>query len=139
MADRFPSLDEIDAGKYNSIFTRVISALTWDSTGQTEARGEAANFDLVDDSGAGGSSFLDRERAALGDDAAQFATAGDNAATVQDADEDDLLGGGGGSYQPTGGEGMDDIGAFEGSFPAIDTQNEVRFPRTQHSCCTHKL
>lgn len=64
-----------------------------------------------------------RERAALGEDAAQFAAAGDNTATVEDGD-DDLLGGGGGSYggAPAGGE---EITEFESSFPAMDTQNQV--------------
>ena len=64
-----------------------------------------------------------RERAALGEDAAQFASAGDNAATVEEAD-DDLLGGGGDSYggAQAGGE---EITEFESSFPAMDTQNQV--------------
>lgn len=58
----------------------------------------------------------------MGDDAAQFTSAGDNAATVEDGD-DDLLGGGG-SY---GGAqaGSEEITAFESSFPAMDTRNEV--------------
>lgn len=77
------------------------------------------------------SDFLARERAALGDDANLFSTPGDNTATVEDGD-DDLLGGGGGDYQaaaPSGGE----MGEFESSFPAIDTQNEVRLP----TCSSH--
>ncbi|KAF2759196.1 clathrin light chain [Pseudovirgaria hyperparasitica] len=103
MADRFPSLDEIDAG-------------------QTEARGQAG-FDLVGDS-ADGDDFLSRERAALGDDANQFASPNDNlAATVEDGD-DDLLGGGS-SYQPPGNaEEM----SFNNDFPAIDTSNEHMAP-----------
>ena len=58
----------------------------------------------------------------MGDDAAQFASADDNAATVEDGD-DDLLGGGG-SY---GGAhtGTEEITEFESSFPAMDTRNEV--------------
>ena len=101
---------------------------SWDSThrthsGQTEARGGQTNFDLVGDS-ADGSSFLDRERAALGDDAAQFATPGDNIATVEDAGDDDLLGGGGDFVQADG-VSQQDISGFESSFPAIDTSNEV--------------
>lgn len=60
--------------------------------------------------------FLARERAALGDDATLFASSNDNAAFVQDGD-DDLLGGSGGS------EG--EISNFQSSFPEISTQNEV--------------
>jgi hypothetical protein len=66
--------------------------------------------------------FLSRERALLGDDANQFASPNDKLATVEDGD-DDLLGGGSGSFQATvGGEEMQ---GFEDSFPAIDTTNEV--------------
>jgi len=90
--------------------------------GQTQTRGDA-NFDLIDGSADGGASFLDRERAALGDDANQFASAQDNIATVEDAD-DDLLGGGGGDYQAN--MGGEEMSGFESSFPAIDTSNEVR-------------
>ena len=69
--------------------------------------------------------FLTRERAALGDDAAQFSTPRDNAGTsanVQD-DDDDLLGG----EDSYGGDqtGSNEISSFESSFPAIDTRNEV--------------
>lgn len=97
------------------------------SLGQTEAKGDGS-FDLLD--GGADSNFLDRERAALGDDAGQFTTANDNfATTVEDAgNDDDLLGGGGGggrSYQDDGAAG-EDMSGFESSFPAIDTQNEVR-------------
>lgn len=67
------------------------------------------------------SDFLARERALLGDDADQFATPADNAAT---ADDDDLLGGGQ-SYQAPADHEM---GGFESSFPAIDTSNEVSSP-----------
>ena len=65
---------------------------------------------------------MTRERALLGDDAAQFASAGDNAATVEDGD-DDLLGGGG-SYSG-GNVGGEEITEFESSFPAMDTHNQV--------------
>ena len=73
-------------------------------------------------------SFLDRERAALGDDADLFTTAQDSAPTAPKVEDDsgDLL-------------GDDDFGEselaqssnqgnmnFENTFPAIDTQNEVR-------------
>ena len=67
------------------------------------------------------SDFLARERALLGDDADQFATPADNAATVED--DNDLLGGGE-SYQAPADHEM---GGFESSFPAIDTSNEVSF------------
>lgn len=77
--------------------------------------------------GAAEGSFLDRERAILGEDAAQFGAVQDhtnNATTVED-DEGDLLGGddyGGDNRAMTIGGEMND---FESSFPAIDTQNEV--------------
>jgi len=96
MADRFPSIEDIDGG-------------------QSEA------FD-----GAGEGSFLDRERAILGQDAEQFgSTQGptNNATTVED-DDGDLLGGddfGGDNRAATVGN---DLNEFESSFPAIDTQNE---------------
>lgn len=71
--------------------------------------------------------FLSRERAALGDDAAQFASASDNfrgSATVEDGD-DDLLGGGGGSFNGGHHAGGEEVTEFESSFPAIDTNNTV--------------
>ncbi|KAF2868181.1 clathrin light chain [Massariosphaeria phaeospora] len=101
MADRFPSLDEIDAG-------------------QTQTRGDA-NFDLVEGATDGGDDFLSRERALLGDDADQFT----NHATVEDGD-DDLLGGGGNTSQTNA--GGEDMMGFEDSFPAIDTTNEHMAP-----------
>jgi hypothetical protein len=106
MADRFPSLDEIDAG-------------------QTTTRGGGGGDDLIGDSSAG-DDFLARERAALGDDANLFATPGDNAATVEDAeDEGDLLGGGGSGG---GNYGGGDFGEFENDFPSINTTNEHMAP-----------
>ncbi|KAL9014431.1 MAG: hypothetical protein Q9173_000913 [Seirophora scorigena] len=71
MADRFPSLEEF-------------------GDGQTEPKSNGTANDGLD-----GDDFLTRERALLGDDAAQFSSANDNAATVEDGD-DDLLGEGGG-------------------------------------------
>ncbi|KAF2398031.1 hypothetical protein EJ06DRAFT_497479 [Trichodelitschia bisporula] len=97
MAERFPSLEEIDAG-------------------QTE----------VHDIGAGtgnATSFLDRERALLGDDADQFATPNDNLASVEDAGDDDLLGGGA-SYDTAN----EEMSGFESAFPAIDTTNDHMAP-----------
>lgn len=60
--------------------------------------------------------FLARERAALGDDAAQFAGTGPSA----DAG-DDLLGDDFGTAPQQSSEQKQ----FETSFPSIDTQNEV--------------
>ena len=59
----------------------------------------------------------------MGDDANQFSTSNDNAAFVED-DDDDLLGGGGGNGGYSGGN--EELTEFESSFPAIDSQNEVR-------------
>lgn len=67
--------------------------------------------------------FLIRERAALGEDAAIFATSGDNTATVQNGD-DDLLGGGDYNEGQAGGE---EIQEFESSYPAVDTRNDVSY------------
>ncbi|KAK1070038.1 Clathrin light chain [Friedmanniomyces endolithicus] len=111
MADRFPSLDEFDAGQ------------TEPST-STEP-----------------SNFLARERAALGDDANLFGSSTDNtttgSATVADAadeeDDDDLLGGGMGStstaqHHTTNGDDGDMMDDFESSFPSMDTSNEAVAP-----------
>jgi len=99
MADRFPSIEDF-------------------SEGQTEVKGNGSlvgGFEADDD-------FLTRERAALGDDAAQFATPNDHqAATVEDGD-DDLLGGG--DDYGTALAGAEEITGFESSFPAIDVSNE---------------
>ncbi|WPH03163.1 Clathrin light chain [Acrodontium crateriforme] len=104
MADRFPSLDEFDAGK-------------------TEAQGGSGTNALEEPS-----DFLARERAALGDDAEQFTTSADNTATVADIDGDDndLLGGGYSTAAPTNSAAMmdGDMGDFESSFPAVDTAND---------------
>lgn len=77
------------------------------------------------------SDFLARERAALGEDAQQFTSSADQAATVADADEDDndLLGGGGGSGGDYSANNNGDMmGDFESSFPAVDTSNEAVAP-----------
>ena len=80
----------------------------------------------VNTNGDGGASFLERERAALGEDADQFATAQDGpntaTATVEDGD-DDLLGGDD-DYTAAP---MESNSQFESSFPAIETQNAVRY------------
>ena len=81
---------------------------------------KAAQPQPKEDSGfetAGADDFLSREKALLGDDADQFATGNDNAAFV-DEDDEDLLGGG----DTIGGE---EVIEFESSFPAIDTRNDV--------------
>ncbi|TVY45159.1 Clathrin light chain [Lachnellula occidentalis] len=90
MADRFPSLEDFDSG---------------------------AQTQQSDTPGSGGDDFLAREKALLGDDADQFATGNDNAAFVEDGD-DDLLGGG----------GDEEVAGFESSFPAIDTRNDAVAP-----------
>jgi len=76
-------------------------------------------------------SFLERERALLGEDADLFA-ANDKpgAATVED-DDDDLLGGDGdftsAPVQSSAGA-QHELDDFESSFPAIDTRNAVGSP-----------
>jgi hypothetical protein len=79
----------------------------------------------------GGGDFLERERAALGEDADLFSAndAPKQSATVEDGGDDDLLGGDDFSapQQPSSGpNNNNDIGDFESSFPAIESQNEVR-------------
>ncbi|KAH0345235.1 clathrin light chain, partial [Aureobasidium melanogenum] len=95
MADKFPSVEDLDSG------------LIGDTTDNNIDTG------MADEP----SDFLARERALLGDDADQFATPADNAATAGD---DDLLGGGESHQAPADHE----MGGFESSFPAIDTSNE---------------
>jgi hypothetical protein len=119
MADRFPSLDEIDAGKYSYWTPEPAPQRCWTRPGHTEARGASSNFDLVGDSN-DTDDFLSRERALLGDDADQFASENDKLATVED--DDDLMGGDF-NQANVGGQAMD---GFESSFPAIDTTNDVR-------------
>ncbi|KAL1296626.1 hypothetical protein AAFC00_000114 [Neodothiora populina] len=108
MADRFPSLEDIDAGN-------------------TEVQGDA-NFDALESTEP--SDFLSRERAILGDDADQFSGPADNSATVQDGDDDDLLGGGDDFQSAPAAQSMGerDMGDFESSFPVIDTGNEAVAP-----------
>lgn len=100
MADRFPSLEDFDEGH-----TEIRAPIA----GSTDA-----------------ASFLERERAALGDDADLFTSAHDNIATVEDAGEDDLLGGGSGNFISNGND--DELSGFESSFPAIDTSNDHMAP-----------
>ncbi|KAI9799971.1 MAG: hypothetical protein M1825_004342 [Sarcosagium campestre] len=103
MADRFPSIEEL-------------------SGGQTEAKNES-NLSLGEDSSK--QDFLTREKAALGDDANQFAGSSDSfkpSATVEDGD-DDLLGGNGDLIGGNG-TGGGEVSEFESSFPALDAGNE---------------
>ncbi|KAJ5619750.1 hypothetical protein N7510_003734 [Penicillium lagena] len=89
MADRFPSLEDF-------------------SEGQTEVQEGQGAADHDD--------FLARERAALGEDADQFATAQDHVAGDANVDTgDDLLGG-----QDAG--PTEEMGQFESSFPSMETQ-----------------
>lgn len=87
MADRFPSLEDF-------------------SEGQTE---------VVDNNVGGDDDFLARERAALGEDADQFATPQDNVAEGLEGG-DDLLGG---DEVPS-----EELGQFESSFPSVETQTQ---------------
>ena len=120
MADRFPSIEDFAEGIVIDFKSFQILTLT-SVLGQTEPQGNGIGIDGLDS----GDDFLSRERAALGDDANQFAGPGDSSnlsANFMDGD-DDLLGGGN-SY--SGGQaGGEEVTEFESSFPAIDTRNEV--------------
>ena len=88
--------------------------------GQTEARGNAGlDIESLD----GDDDFLTRERAILGDDAAQFAGLSEPHSNIVENGDEDLLGG----SEIYGGmeSGIDGSTAFESSFPSIDTRNEV--------------
>ncbi|KAL8726498.1 MAG: hypothetical protein Q9181_006027, partial [Wetmoreana brouardii] len=102
MADRFPSLEEF-------------------GDGQTEPKSNGATNGAAD----ADDDFLARERALLGDDAAQFTSSNDNAATVEDGDFDLLGGDNNQDGAPAQGQ---EINQFESSFPAVDTQNEQMGP-----------
>lgn len=117
MADRFPSIEDFTEG----LLALEILQLELLTSVSTDHPGGASNGTSTLDPAGAGDDFLARERAALGDDAAQFTSASDNAAISGTAD-DDLLGGG--SYedeQPRGEEFAD----FENSYPAVDTHNTV--------------
>jgi hypothetical protein len=117
------------------------------SPGQVDTKGEPG-LDL-DPTASSQEDFLSREKAALGDDANQFASASDKfkPTAVEDGD-DDLLGGG--SAPSTTHLGGDDMSQFTSSFPSIDTRNEVRIlisRRTRQrltkwvgtACCTRRI
>ena len=82
-----------------------------------------------------GDDFLARERAALGDDAALFASSNDNTATLQDG-ADDLLGGEGGYNEAN--QGKEEITEFESSYPAVNTQNNVSWSLRLYWPAQHK-
>ncbi|MCJ1314582.1 hypothetical protein MMC25_008264 [Agyrium rufum] len=104
MADRFPSLEEFDDG---------------DSELQPKPQTALEGIDGNDD-------FLSRERAALGDDASQFGTPGQDLQPRIEEGEADLLGGDGGFVDShLVGE---DVSQFESSFPNIDTENNAVGP-----------
>lgn len=110
MADRFPSLEDFSEGTIHppaGVQSPFASHSNTFPTGQT---------DVIESKGDTENDFLARERAALGEDADQFATPQDRVAEGIEG-EDDLLG---------GGEHSVDAG-FESSFPSIETQaqNEV--------------
>ena len=128
MADRFPSIEDLSEGNCYMLSCPYPSILSSKKTTQlTLLPYPTENATIPDGAPENEQNFLDRERAALGDDADQFATPGDNLATsgtVADG-EDDLLGGDF-SGPPTAGSGVQDqeISGFESSFPAIDNRNE---------------
>lgn len=100
MAERFPSIEDFSAG-------------------QTEVLPTNGTSDAED--------FLARERALLGEDADQFATPQDIAATAEPDDSgNDLLGEA--DNVPIEPAAPDELSGFESSFPAIETQNEQVAP-----------
>lgn len=121
MADRFPSIEDLDAGKSEAFGVRRGASEPWFNipAGETEVR---------PDSTAQGS-FLERERAVLGEDADLFATNDKPGATTVEDGDDDLLGGDDGDFtsaaQPAA---ENDLDTFESSFPVIDSRNDVRRP-----------
>ncbi len=101
---------------------RPVSDQRTDQTAPAVGNGAAGADGAPDD-------FLTRERAALGDDAALFASSNDHAATVQDG-EHDLLGDGGNCEEVK--HGGEEITEFESSFPAVDSNNNVGLHCDQH-------
>ena len=123
MADRFPSLEEFGEGE-----SSLVVSTTWPDSIADQTAPPVSNGNHPTDSA--GEDFLTRERAALGDDAALFASSNDNAATVQDGN-DDLLGGGE-SYNGAQHDG-EEITEFKSSYPAVDTHNDVSWPADLYS------
>lgn len=118
MADRFPSLEDFSAGEQPASSPLLLHHDTNPSLGQTEV--------VETNGGADENDFLARERAMLGDDAEQFATPQDHVAATEDVNNDDDLLGGADAFPAAGDASPNEIGGFESSFPALDTQNEVR-------------
>lgn len=105
MADRFPSLEDFDSGGRLSVRTFCLAfLLTSLRAAQTDIQ-TATEAPSTDD-------FLAREKAILGDDAEQFASA--------EGGDDDLLGGGGATDNALGDS------TFEAQFPDITSPAEVR-------------
>lgn len=103
MADRFPSLEDFDAGGRCSRTTLYWNTADSVHEAQTDIKDASADPSTDD--------FLAREKAILGDDADQFATNDDAAAF---GDSGDLLG---------GGDNVDST--FESQFPDIATPTPV--------------
>ncbi|KAK2863672.1 hypothetical protein FQN49_004104 [Arthroderma sp. PD_2] len=101
MADRFPALDDITG----------VPDMADEPVPSPNGSGNRAGEEDSD--------FLARERAALGDDADQFISAGDNNRPSVTVEDDDLLGGGGDDMMT-----HDNNSGFESSYPAIESQNE---------------
>ena len=116
-------------------YTAIISPHSCQTlnSGNTEPKASAASGD---DGPRAGDDFLRRERALLGDDAAQFASSNDKAATVDDGDND-LLGDGGGSYRGPAAGGEAEVANFESAFPAMDTQNQVNYSEFIKCCLSN--
>ena len=89
---------------------------TYLCSGDADVRGDGTSGD-----------FLERERAALGEDADFFSGNNNQQAAQVEDDDGDLLGGGDdfGAPAPQTGSKDDDINGFESAFPAIDTRNDV--------------
>lgn len=122
MADRFPSLEDIDGGKLSfSLLGRL--TCTDFRTGATEVR----------DVGADDGDFLARERAALGEDAEMFGAGTQRQTTVEDGD-DDLLGGDFAPSSKPNDTQYDDFDTFESSFPAVDNTNDVSYDLRTFTC-----
>ena len=120
MADRFPSIEDLDAGMLAPVIAMPAS-LTF-VVGDSEIQAQPT-----------GGNFLEREREMLGEDADFFSTndtpAQTQGASVEDGDDDDLLGSGGDDFsapQPSGAQDDNDMDGFKSAFPAIDTRNDVR-------------
>ncbi len=103
MADRFPSLEDFDSGGKVAAAPMTNWLLTPSYEAQTDIQNPSVEPSTDD--------FLAREKAVLGDDAEQFATANDASAL----DEGDLLGGDGGNGAST----------FESQFPDLASPSAV--------------